>query len=366
MERKTDSLPIYSDSLFLDTASQPEPLQVTQTTLGRDPVSEEESRRTDFEATKERYLTELNARKEELKRIIAQAPPTELNVYYFIGRLNPPHEGHIETLKSLIEEAIRNNKIDGQPYEIIILLGSGPNGGERTLNDPLPFDLKMKVVIHLLEKKGIRCQQMINDGLIIIEEMGRAASQISNAVKKIVEIQQTIEEIHAYRYSGDKDEDVAKLAWIERSIQGSLAPLGLDVTTDVIGIKALKNEDDDVEQSATQIRNDAFIAFILDKETPGIGGFNQFNEKYNRLYGEDTREIYDSIIEQTSGLTKEEIQEYIQHKTLPGKGKKVGKAKKGGRRTRKSRKTRKAKRTRRKLRKIRKTIRKLRKSKRRY
>ena len=28
-------------------------------------------------------------------------------------------------------------------------------------------------------------------------------------------------------------------------------------------------------------RNDALIAFILDRETPGIGGFNKFNEKYN-------------------------------------------------------------------------------------
>jgi nicotinamide mononucleotide adenylyltransferase len=332
----------YSDPLELDTDTQPEPLQVTPTTVGRAPVSEAEARRRVFEG----YLDQLNARKQELKTIIAQAPttPTELNVYYFIGRLNPPHEGHIETLKSLIEEAMRNNEVDGQPYKIIILLGSGPNGGERTLNDPLPFDLKMKVVIHLLEKKGIRCQQMINEGLIVIEEMGKAASQISNAVKKIVEIQQTIEEIHAYRYSGDKDEDVNKLAWIERSIQGNLAPLGLDVTTDVIGIKALKNEDDD-EQSATQIRNDALIAFILDRETPGIGGFNKFNEKYNMLYREDTEEIYDSIIEQAKNLSTKETQEYIQHKTLPGKGKKAVKAKKGGRKTRR-RKLRKTKRRR--------------------
>ena len=91
-----------------------------------------------------------------------------------------------------------------------------------------------------------------------------------------------------------------------------------------------RNEDDDVEQSATQIRNEAFIAFILDRETPGIGGLNQFNEKYNRLYGEDTEEIYGSIIEQAKNLLTEEIQEYIQHKTLPGKGKKASKAKKGG------------------------------------
>lgn len=338
----------YRNPSFLVTASQ-EPLQVTPTTLGRAPLSEAETHWTVFKRRLPEYLDQLNARKQELKTIISQAPiiPTELNVYYFIGRLNPPHEGHIETLKSLIEEAMRN-----QPYQVIILLGSGPNGGIRTLNDPLPFDLKMKVVIHLLEKKGIPCQRMINEGLIIIEEMGKAASQISNAVKKIVEIQQTIEEIHAYRYSGDKDEDVNKLAWIERSIQANLAPLGLDVTTDVIGIKALKNEDDDVEQSATQIRNDALIAFILDRETPGIGGFNQFNEKYNRLYGEDTREIYDSIIkqareydsiiEQARELTTEEIQEYIQHKTLPSdKKKKVSKAKKGGSRRRKLTKKRK-------------------------
>ena len=117
------SQPIYRDTSFLETLSQPEGQQVTLTTVGRAPVSEAKTHWADFEASLPRYLAELNTRKQELKRIIAQAPPpppTELKVYYFIGRLNPPHEGHIETLKNLIEEAMRNNEIDGQPYEIII------------------------------------------------------------------------------------------------------------------------------------------------------------------------------------------------------------------------------------------------------
>jgi nicotinamide mononucleotide adenylyltransferase len=338
------SLPIYDSDLSFNTASQGDISYSID--RGQRPINEIDEKISEFEANKERYLADLNAQKQELNSIITRAPSTELKVYYFIGRLNPPHEGHIVTLKNLIQEAIRNNEADQQPYQIIILLGSGPNGGERTLNDPLPFDVKMKVVIHLLEKFGIPCQQMVNSGKIIIEEMEKAAGQIVSIIKKIVEINETIAEIHTTRFSGDKDEDVKKLAWIENSIQKSLVPLNVEVTTNVKGITALKNEDDEAEQSATQIRNDALISFILSKET-GTGGFEKFNEKYNRLYGEDTREIYDSIIEQAKILDKEQIQEYIQNKTLPssGKEKKQSKAKqkKGGRKTKRCKLTKKRK-----------------------
>ena len=352
------SLPYYSDALPVKTEGPftQDPDTTFTIDRGQRPINEIDEKIAEFEATKERYLADLNAQKQELNSIITQSPPSALKVYYFIGRLNPPHEGHIVTLKNLIKEAIRNNEADQQPYQIIILLGSGPNGGERTLNDPLPFDIKMKVVIHLLEKFGIPCQEMVNSGKIIIEEMEKAAGQIVTIIKKIVEINDTIAEIHTTRFSGDKDEDVKKLAWIENSIQKSLLPLNVDVRTNVKGITALKNEDDESEQSATQIRNDALIAFILSKET-GTGGFENFNEKYNRLYGEDTREIYDSIIEQAKFLDTVQIQEYIQNKTLPssGKEKKQSKAKpkKGGSNKTRRRKVRKTKR-RRKLTKRRK------------
>jgi len=67
-------------------------------------------------------------------------PPKEegiINVYYFIGRLNPPHQGHITALMELIKRAILDN-LDNPNYKIIILLGSGPKK-LRSLDNPLPF-----------------------------------------------------------------------------------------------------------------------------------------------------------------------------------------------------------------------------------
>ena len=46
----------------------------------------------------------------------------DLRIYYFVGRLNPPHNGHIETLRRLIQSAIDQN-LDNPNYKVIILLG---------------------------------------------------------------------------------------------------------------------------------------------------------------------------------------------------------------------------------------------------
>jgi hypothetical protein len=58
-------------------------------------------------------------------------------LYYFIGRLNPPHSGHIAALTKLVKTANQNHSIP------LILLGSGPKG-VKTLDNPISFQLKKK------------------------------------------------------------------------------------------------------------------------------------------------------------------------------------------------------------------------------
>ena len=67
---------------------------------------------------------------------------------YFVGRANPPHDGHIEGLLMLCLYAIEHGG------KAIILLGSGPNGGARTSKDPLDFDLKSKFIKDKLKDKN--------------------------------------------------------------------------------------------------------------------------------------------------------------------------------------------------------------------
>ena len=95
-----------------------------------------------FEENKELYINEL------LKHIIITQRPRRNSIYYyFIGRLNPPHEGHIAALLNLIIHAIDTGGL------AIILLGSGPNGGVQTSKDPISFDDKKKVITNILKPR---------------------------------------------------------------------------------------------------------------------------------------------------------------------------------------------------------------------
>jgi nicotinic acid mononucleotide adenylyltransferase len=63
----------------------------------------------------------------------------QVKFFYFIGRLNPPHNGHIKALETLVEMAKRENSV------ALILLGSGPKR-ERTLDNPITFELKKQFI----------------------------------------------------------------------------------------------------------------------------------------------------------------------------------------------------------------------------
>ena len=88
-----------------------------------------------------------------------------LHFYYFIGRLNPPHEGHLIALKTMVELAI------SQGSKALILLGSGPKK-ERTLNDPISFETKARFIQFKLEEMGIPPDSYI------IEEKGNPTGNV--------------------------------------------------------------------------------------------------------------------------------------------------------------------------------------------
>jgi hypothetical protein len=330
------------------------------------------------------FIDDLRVKRQRLlEEAISQLPPTDLKVYYFIGRLNPPHPGHIETLKNLINTA----KANGGLFQVVILLGSGPNGGVQTLNDPLPFRLKRQVVIDLLRENGVPdIDDLLHSNQVVIEEMGRAASQISNIIKKIIEINETIIDIQTFRFSGDKDEDMEKLSWIEKSLRDSLKPVV--ITTNVVGVAAvavaaieiensdIENSDRPVPMSATAVRNYALESYLsklknIERKVEtgrerdrDIDGLEMFDSEYGKIYTGNTENVYNAIIKQAENFNPEEIQKYIDLKILPGtSGQKGRKKKEGGSKRRKTKNRKLTKR--RRLTKRRKS-RKHRKSKRRH
>ena len=215
--------------------------------------------------------------------------------YYFIGRLNPPHEGHIAALLSVIRAAIADGGIS------IILLGSGPNGGTRTSKDPLNFDLKFQIVKQKLEEalktEGYSeeaIQSMFEpNGQIKIFEMGKTVEQIREVIRKDI-ISNLFTQLNATRISGAKDggEDIRKLAWIENALsagiidaEGNLIP----ITTKVIAEPAITTGDGNA-MSATIIRN---IIFNMD---PSIHDkISHFKTETNNFYGELTRDVFGAI-----------------------------------------------------------------------
>ena len=84
--------------------------------------------------------------------------PTSISFFYFIGRLNPPHNGHIAALHSLIIMARDDNSFP------LILLGNGPQSKScskdqqttNKLDNPIDFELKKEFIQYkLLTQYGI-------------------------------------------------------------------------------------------------------------------------------------------------------------------------------------------------------------------
>jgi hypothetical protein len=291
----------------------------------------------EFKRNQYRYLRELNKLKHNQYTILKNDVTNEYKVYYFIGRLNPPHNGHIKALTSLIRRA----KIDNphENYKVIILLGSGP-GKKQTLNDPLSFDLKRSVVVDLLRRYGIpdfNIDDLIARKKVLIEEMDKAAEQIATEIRiKIFEVERFISDVNklkvdTIRISGEKDGDVKKLAWIEQSLQKSIGQLlNIQLRTGVNGIAAVVNEGE-TAMSATQVRKDAL------RELINLNIQGSFAAKYGQFYGANLGAVYSAIVGQAAELTQVQIQTYIDSGALP-------KTKKGGSRNRRLTKRRKTKR----------------------
>ena len=293
-----------------------------------------------FNDNKNKYLDELK----------------DKNYYYFVGRLNPPHNGHITGLIQVILKALNNNGT------AILLFGEGPNNGKRTLNDPLDFNLKSsfvknKLILELQKLKDegteilqeIEIPYLFTSGRVKILPMSKPVDQIRKIIREdlddLYELYQDIT-INVTRTSGTKDDDIKKLAWMEKALKlglikpdGSIAP----INTYVIGINPVVKEDSATAMSATQVRKDALRKFIQ------LEADGSFDAKYGAFYGPSyTPQIYEAIVEQARGLTPDQIQAYIDRSTLP---------KRGGSKRRKLTKRRKTRKHRKKLTKRKRRIR---------
>lgn len=241
----------------------------------------------------------------------------EAKFFYFIGRLNPPHSGHLKALETLVKMA---NDQDSVP---LILLGSGPRS-ERTMDNPISFELKQRFISRVLTEK-------MPDSRFKIEQMTNPARNVSDYIKNgLGENMDKIEHIEIKHIAGGKDEDTTKLLFALKSAEKTARELssGAEIITAVEPIEA-ETIEGETPMSATKVRKDAYNAFKSELNGQG-NGFDIWRERYGRFYGEDSEEMYNEILFPLASKPAETqlvmIEQYLNPNIIPvGSKRKVGK-----------------------------------------
>lgn len=234
-------------------------------------------------------------------------------IYFFIGRTTPPHSGHIHVLCEMIKLA-RQSKTPA-----LILLGDGPNGGERTRDNPISHETKAAFIQEKLS--GIGHQAGIH---FVIEKMKQPPNKqvvefvnglfenglIDEARDKRIEIIQVagkkglLTGSHAGAAGEPKYDDLEKHSFVRTSACKTLRPehIGIEFDCDgVEGVDALSGGDSVGEMSATKVRNAAVGCFTEHTGRGSDGGsdhaFECWLERFPYYRGSAySRNIFDEII----------------------------------------------------------------------
>jgi len=230
----------------------------------------------------------------------------KLTIYFFIGRMNPPHPGHEAALRQLMEMAMSERSIP------LILAGSGPNGGERTLDNPLTFITKYRVLKYRLAGSLCEIREKTNpiaDVLNWMDEIMRNTGQTQVEFKLV---------------TGDKGENSTKLDGILQAIIKAAQKKGIAATGKSVAIRAVS--EGGIEMSATQVRKDALKALIT--------GDGSFHAKYSGYYGPQTENVFGEIAQIATTMTQPQVVAYIATGELPKSKSKTSKSKTSKNKTR--------------------------------
>ena len=217
-----------------------------------------------------------------------------LKIFYFIGRLNPPHEGHIDALMQMIERANAENSV------ALILIGSGPKG-IRTMDNPVTFETKCEFLKYIIPPHLKYAIRPLKNPIADVEQW------FHNVLTHI----ESPTRVSFIRFAGDKGDNATKFKHVDIRFE-SLHPKAESLTVALPPVMATFSK----EMSATIVRKDAYNALI--KAGPE-GGYHIFREKYGGFYKEFTGQIYREIIEVVQELSSENIVGYIDTTKLPKK-----------------------------------------------
>jgi nicotinamide mononucleotide adenylyltransferase len=235
----------------------------------------------------------------------------EESFYYFIGRLNPPHNGHIAALKQLVELANANDSVP------LILLGSGPGSDDesrRTMDNPITFEAKEEFI------------KSIIPGKYIIKKMSNPAQNVSEYISSRLVNNPNVDNIKITHIAGGKDEDATKLSFALKSAEKTATTIAPNAKITAT-VNTIEPETTDIgtAMSATKVRKDAYKTILNGT------GFEGWPQQYKEFYGTMAKPIYDQILHPLNNIPDQDrktlIETYITSGMLPPAAKKATKRK---------------------------------------
>lgn len=223
----------------------------------------------------------------------------DLAFFYFIGRMNPPTQGHIESLSRLISIARESQT------KAIIVIGGGPEGGVLSLDDPITFELKVIVLQFLLRERGF--QESDYDILEkTIDFVDKIYVNIYDQIKELELRGTQINSIRVIQVAGAKDEDVTKLKFVSDGLKKRLSDEYSSCQTDVLPIEPVESVEG-VAMSATSVRKDAY-RFYLEANKNVPNALQLFSNKYGTFYKGFTEQVFQQILNPLIDNTPRKIQ----------------------------------------------------------
>jgi hypothetical protein len=231
--------------------------------------------------------------------------------YFFIGRTNPPHLGHIDVLI----QTIQRSRESPHKYPALFLLGDGP-GGIRTRDNPVEHELKKRFIVEKLMLKGFN----ENDDFVI-EKMKQPPNLqveefIKRFIKRFISEDDTHTHVTIYQVAGGKDNDGAKHSKIRDDICKNLRKSYKNITFDcnvVISDVSTSGQDNgagqDETMSATMVRKKAVELFNKHHKDEDLKHWIDTTTETDTAFQEwiETFKFYESPIQLSFELYKQII-----------------------------------------------------------
>jgi len=221
----------------------------------------------------------------------------KVKCYFFIGRLNPPHSGHIAALSQMVEIA------NAEGYMPVILLGDGP--AKEQMENPISFELKRDILLSKLR------------GEYVVLQRTNQLHQVMSFVKTSIARHSggALHSVNIMQVAGNKEEDTKKLDYMKPILADATKELvgpDIEITTGTMAIDAV--EVGGMKMSATIVRLDACEEFVAG------GDGSHFLAKYSEFYGAFTPHVYAAISAKAAELSPAKLARYIEkeHNKLSG------------------------------------------------